>query len=103
MNHNLEMIYGNQADPSIQCAICDSGEADFRCVSCEGYCNYTAKEETDNQKITKEDSVSTLKGAVDGSAPTFTCLCPGCGLRFGKECPVTKLAEALEHALEVIV
>jgi len=32
--------------------------------------DYTAKEETDNQKITKEDSVSTHKGAVDGSAPT---------------------------------
>jgi hypothetical protein len=65
--------------------------------------DYTAKEETVVQTTDKEDSVSTHKGAVDGSAPTFTCLCPGCGLRFGKECPVTKLAEALEHALEVIV
>lgn len=45
--------------------------------------DYTAKEETDNQKITKEDSVSTHKGAGlrDGlTAPTKSQIirCPKC-------------------------
>ena len=71
MNHtNLEMILGNQAKTDIaqelqSCDTCiypgpvDVGSTAQQCNSCEGYCNYTAKEETVVQTTKKEDSVST--------------------------------------------
>jgi hypothetical protein len=66
MTHNLEMIYGNQAKAEIEgelrsCMSCNfeawtiDGEPSAQCQDCIDSYNWTAKEETNQTQLKKED------------------------------------------------